>query len=95
MVLFSGNGIISKKRNQPSNRKFHPSLKTQILKLMNNKYQDFGPTLAAEKLLEHEGIHISHETLRNWMVETHLWIPKVKKRRIHLLIPFPENNITF
>lgn len=82
---FGPEGIISKKRNAASNRKLNPALKSQILRMMSTKYEDFGPTLAVEKLLEHEKLRISRETLRKWMIECQLWIPKVKRRKIHLL----------
>ena len=77
-------GIISKKRGK-SNHKKDSSLKSLVLKLIHEKYEDFGPTLAAEKLLEQDNIHISRETIRKWMIETHLWVPKVKRRNIHPL----------
>lgn len=40
---------------------------------------------SAEKLIENHNIKISHETLRKWMIEHHIWIPKVKKKKIHSL----------
>ena len=33
-------------------------------------YRDFGPTLAAEKLAERQGITLSAETLRQWLLAT-------------------------
>ena len=41
----------------------------------------FDPTFIIEKLKEEYQIVISAETLRSWMIETHLWIPKQKKRK--------------
>lgn len=84
---FKSNGIhslISKKRGMPSNRKKEPSFKKMILALIRERYEDFGPTLAAEKLEELHSIKISNETLRKWMIEAHLWIPNTKQRKIHL-----------
>jgi hypothetical protein len=40
-----------------------------VLRLYEQRYGDFGPTLAAEKLAEREGITISDETLRRWLRE--------------------------
>ena len=37
---------------------------------VRKQYGDFGPTLAAEKLAERDGITISDETLRGWLLET-------------------------
>jgi hypothetical protein len=78
-------GLISKKRGVPSNRQYNDSKKQKILKLMSSKYQDFGPTLTVEKLYEEEGIKVSRETARKWMIDRHWHVPKVKKRKIHLL----------
>ena len=44
--------LISKKRCRPSNRQSSSALKDQVLTLVREKYADFGPTLAAEKLRE-------------------------------------------
>jgi hypothetical protein len=38
------------------------------LSLVRERYADFGPTLAAEKLAEVRGCTISRETLRGWMI---------------------------
>lgn len=83
--VFGLEGIISKKRGKPSNRCKDSSLKSLVLKNVSEKYHDFGPTFASEKLLECDNIRISKETLRKWMIETHLWIPQLKKRKTHLL----------
>jgi hypothetical protein len=40
-----------------------------VLSLVRERYADFGPTLAAEKLAEVHGCTISRETLRGWMTE--------------------------
>lgn len=60
--------LISKKRGRPSNRQTPASVKVQALEIIRDKYADFGPTLAAEKLRELHGITIGRETLRIWML---------------------------
>jgi transposase len=45
-------GLISKKRGRPSNRKLPAALRERALELVQSRYADFGPTLAAEKLDE-------------------------------------------
>jgi transposase len=70
-------GIIHGLRGRPSNRRFSEELRGKVLFLYEERYWDFGPTLAREKLLEHDGIRISDETLRTWLIEAGLW----KKRR--------------
>ena len=44
-----------------------------VLSLYQARYPDFWPTLATEKLLECEGIKISDETLRKWLIEEGFW----------------------
>jgi hypothetical protein len=40
---------------------------------VRERYSDFGPTLAAEKLAEHHGCSVQRETLRGWMIADGLW----------------------
>ncbi|MEI9479386.1 MAG: helix-turn-helix domain-containing protein, partial [Deltaproteobacteria bacterium] len=63
-------GIIHKSRGKPSNRRIPGEIRDRVIKLYRTQYQDFGPTLASEKLLEREGIGINDETLRWWLIET-------------------------
>jgi hypothetical protein len=44
--------------------------------LVRDRYADFGPTLAAEKLAEVHGCTISRETLRGWMIAAGLWVDR-------------------
>jgi hypothetical protein len=70
-------GIIHLSRGRPSNRRLGDKLKEEVISLYTRHYADFGPTLASEKLLERDGIRISDETLRKWLLEGGLW----EKRR--------------
>jgi hypothetical protein len=72
--------LISKKRGRPSNRQTPVSLKAQALAVIRERYPDFGPTLAAEKLRELHGITIGRESLRIWMLEAGLWADRQKRR---------------
>jgi transposase len=76
-------GLISGHRGKPSNRRYDQAIKQAILASVKQRYSDFGPTLAAEYLLE-EGYEVSKETLRQWMVADGLWKPSHKRRkRLH------------
>jgi hypothetical protein len=44
-------GLISQRRGRPSNRRKPEELRTKALTVIRELYWDFGPTLAAEKLL--------------------------------------------
>jgi transposase len=70
-------GVIHALRGRPSNRKIPEETRGLVLSLYQARYPDFGPTLATEKLLECDGIKISDETLRRWLIEAGFW----KKRR--------------
>ena len=53
------NGVISKKRGAPGHHILPKELKSRALKLIVEKYDDFGPTLAHEYLTEQEGLNPS------------------------------------
>lgn len=76
-------GIIHRLRGRPGNRGISANIKKIILELYNQKYFDYGPTFAAEKLFEIDNIKVSRETLRLWLsVETkRTWQRKRKKHR--------------
>jgi hypothetical protein len=67
-------GLISKKRGRPSNRRRGESFRRTVLDLVRERYPDFGPTLAAEKLAERHGLRLGVETLRQWMIEDGIWL---------------------
>lgn len=72
--------IIHGLRGRPSNHQLPRELIDKAKKKLKEKYPDFGPTLAAEKLLEVEGIKLSDEKVRQLMIELGLW--KERKRRV-------------
>lgn len=77
-------GLVSKKRGRASNRKLPDSLREHALSLVLAQYVDFGPTLAAEKLRERHGLEVSVETLRRWMIEAEIWVPRsLRTRRVY------------
>src|SRR5260370_19872837 len=47
-----GPGAFSRKRGRPSNRCYPSALRTAAIGIIRERYSDFGPTLAAEKLAE-------------------------------------------
>ncbi|MDY6844717.1 MAG: hypothetical protein SVW57_11555 [Thermodesulfobacteriota bacterium] len=66
-------GVVHRLRGRSSTRRTPEWLKAKVISLYREKYSDFGPTLANEKLLERDGIKISKETLRKWLIEEGLW----------------------
>lgn len=74
-------GLISKKRGQPSNRKYSDGFRDYVLELIRLHYADFGPTLALEKLTEYHELSVSKETLRKWMSGADLWQTRKERRK--------------
>lgn len=70
--------LASRKRGRPSNRRIPGERRNAVLELVRARYSDFGPTLAREKLLECHGVGVSTETLRKWMTEDGLWVPRAR-----------------
>lgn len=65
--------LVSKRRGKPSNHRLPSEVRALALSIVRERYADFGPTLAAEKLAEHHGCRVSRETLRGWMIAAGLW----------------------
>ena len=72
-------GLISLKRGRESKRKIDEGVRDRAIKLIKEKLDGFGPTLAREKLEEYEGIKVSDETVRKWLIEEGLW--KIKREK--------------
>lgn len=66
-------------RGQPGNRGIDPKVIEKAAKLLKEKYEDFKPTFAAEKLSEEHGIKMSKEKARTLMTSLGLWKPKPRK----------------
>ena len=62
-------GLAHRGRGKLANRRIPDKRKAMALQLCEQRYGDFGPTLAAEKLTERHGITLSDETLRRWLRE--------------------------
>src|SRR4030042_6700116 len=74
-------GIVHQSRGRPSNRRMADKVKDKVIRLYRAQYKDFGPTLASEKLSERDGIGISDETLRRWLLEAGDWKRSRKGRK--------------
>jgi hypothetical protein len=74
-------GLVSRQRGGASHNRMAGALRRRILTLLADKYEDFGPTLAAEKLLELDGITVSRETVRQLQIGARLWKPKRRRAR--------------
>jgi len=67
-------GLVHRSRGKGSGRSYNQKIKEKIIKLYREKYLTYGPTFAAEKLEEFNGIKVNHETLRLWLLKEQLWL---------------------
>ncbi|WP_429396303.1 ISNCY family transposase [Robbsia andropogonis] len=72
-------GLVSGKRGRRSNHQLPDGLVCRAVALLRERYADFGPTLACEKLREAHGMVISVETVRTLMRAAGLWIPRKER----------------
>jgi len=75
-------GVLHRSRGRPSNRGIGDKRRERVIELYRAQYGDFGPTLAAEKLEERDGVKVNDETLRLWLIASGDW-RKRRKRRAH------------
>lgn len=68
---------------RPSNNRISDGVRDYAVTLIRERYADFGPTLAAEKLAERDGLRVSRETVRGWMSEAGLWLSRKQRRTFH------------
>lgn len=78
-VRFGITGLIHKGRGRSGNRAIPKKEIERVLTIVQDKYSDFGPTFALEKLKENHGVLFGRETLRLAMIEKGIWKPKKKR----------------
>ncbi|AOI68539.1 integrase [Burkholderia ubonensis] len=69
-------GLVSGHRSKPGNRRLDAGTADRALSIIRDRYADFGPTLACEKLYECHGIRLAKETVRKLMTDAGLWVPR-------------------
>ena len=68
---------------RPSNNRICDGVRDYAVAIVRERYADFGPTLAAEKLAELDGLTVSRETLRQWTTEAGIWLSRKQRRTFH------------
>ncbi|MDH3252102.1 MAG: ISNCY family transposase [Ignavibacteria bacterium] len=74
-------GLIHRSRGQHSNRGYAPEIRMQTLRLYQELYPDYGPTLFAEMLQEYHHLRIDADTLRRWLKTGGQWLGVRAARR--------------
>jgi transposase len=72
-------GLVSRRRAKPSNNRLDTATANRVLAIIRDRYADFGPTLACEKLDECHGIRLAKETVRRLMTDAGLWVPRAQR----------------
>ena len=84
-------GLVSGHRGKVSNNAIAKAARREAMELVRERYPDFGPTFAREKLVEEHGHRLSVETLRQWMIADGLWRAKARRTtRVHQSRPRRE-----
>lgn len=73
-------GLMHRGRGRISNRRIDAGFQKKVLARYQERYPDFGPTLASEYLAT-EKLAVDHETLRRWLLEAGLWQKKRKRQK--------------
>jgi transposase len=73
-------GLVSARRGKPSNHRLDEEVVERATGLIYERYRDFGPTLAHEKLVEVHGLKLSDESVRRLMIVEGIWKPKRAKQ---------------
>lgn len=74
-------GLVHKLRGRKSNRALSEDARERIVKLHQERYVDFGPTLACEKLAEEHELSVSPNTLTALLKARGLWERKRRRGR--------------
>ena len=69
-------GLVSRRCGKPSNNRKAADISAIALGIIRDRYADFGPTFACEKLREQHGLVLSKETVRKLMMDAGLWISR-------------------
>lgn len=78
-VQKGSDGLIHQSRGTEGSRKIDGMIEQQVIRIIQERYHDFGPLLASEKLQEKHGIRFDPETIRQIMIRAGIW--KAKQRR--------------
>lgn len=71
-------GLVHRLRGRPSNRGSDWKQRERVLVLYQERYSDFGPTLAVEYLAKEDRQDLAVSTLRRWLISAGLW--QVRKK---------------
>lgn len=74
-------GLVHRLRGRASNRRLPEETRQRVVKMHQERYRDFGPTLACEKLASDHGLVIGPDTLVTLLKERGLWERRRRRGR--------------
>jgi transposase len=74
-------GLVHRLRGRSSNRRLSEDVRQRIVKRHQERYADFGPTLACEKLSSEDDLTVSPDTLVALLKERGLWARRRRRSR--------------
>jgi transposase len=74
-------GLVHGLRGRPGNRCLAMEVAERAVKLQQEKYGDFGPTLACEKLASEHGLVMCPDTLAGLLKQRGLWVRRRRRGR--------------
>ncbi len=77
---FGPKALIHASRGKPGNRRMTDEERKTIAEILKQKYPDFKPTFATEKLEQNHSIKRDPKTIRQVMIKENLWSPRKKKK---------------
>lgn len=80
VMAHGAKALIHSQRGQPSHHRLNDKERSKIVRLLHDKYPDFGPTFAAEKLSELHQIEHDPKTIRSIQIAEGLWKPSPTSR---------------
>jgi len=73
-------GLVHRNLGSASHRRLDEEFRRTVVQQYLEQYAGFGPTFAAEKLRERDGLEVHHETLRRWLIAEGAWKPRRQRR---------------
>lgn len=81
VMAIGAKALVHGQRGQPSHHRLTDKERTKIVRLLHDKYPDFGPTFAAEKLKELHQMKYDPKTIRSIQIAEGLWKPSPTSKR--------------
>lgn len=76
VMAIGAKALVHRQRGQPSHNRLGDKERSKLVRLLHDKYPDFGPTFAAEKLKELHQMKYDPKTIRSIQIDEGLFVPR-------------------